>query len=234
MTKIEELPHQLLNEEFTEYDLSYKIIVVGDPSVGKSCLTMRGTKNHYEECYFSTVGFEFYNFNIRVKDKNIKLQIWDTCGQENYRALTTSFHRNSSLAIIVYSIDNFNSFNNIEIWLNEIKTQSNPEIKTFLIGNKADLEDERQISIEKAKKFSEDHSFDYFVETSAKTGFNAQEVFIRAAKELYLFQLQYKDRAPLNGSIAPIRTPYRNGMNTNNNYALEDEGDTVRKKKKCC
>ena len=101
MSKIDELSYQLLNEEFTEYDSSFKIIVVGDSGVGKSCLTMRGTKNHFEESYSPTVGFEFFTFNIRVKDKNIKLQIWDTCGQEAYRSLITSFYRNSSLAIIV-------------------------------------------------------------------------------------------------------------------------------------
>ena len=70
------------------------------------------------------------------------------------------------------------------------------------------------------------------METSAKTGLKAQDVFIRAAKELYLFHLQYKDRAPINGSITPIRTPYKSGMNINNNYALKDEVDTVRKRKK--
>ena len=191
MSKIDELSYQLLNEEFTEYDSSFKIIVVGDSGVGKSCLTLRATKNHFEESYSPTVGFEFFTFNIRVKDKNIKLQIWDTCGQEAYRSLITSFYRNSSLAIIVYSIDNLMSYNNIENWLNEIKLQANPQIKTFLIGNKVDLEDQRQIQKADAEQFSTAHRFDYFIETSAKDGLNAQEVFIRAAKELYMAPLEY-------------------------------------------
>ena len=226
----EELPFEILSEEFTEYDLSFKIIVVGDSGVGKSCLTMKGTKNHFEECYSPTVGFEFFTFNIMIKDKNIKLQIWDTCGQEAYRSLITSFYRNSSLAIIAYSIDNQNSFNNIEAWLNEIKTQANPETKIFLIGTKSDLEN-RQIPTDVAKEFSKQHGFNYFIETSAKKGENTQEVFIQAAKELYKSHLEYKDRASRPGSISP--TPYHQEIN--NNILLDDEEDIKpRKKKKCC
>jgi small GTP-binding protein len=231
MTKKEDLKYEVIAEEFSEYDLSFKIIVVGDSGVGKSCLTMKGTKNHFEECYSQTVGFEFFTFNIRINDKNIKLQIWDTCGQEAYRSLITSFYRNASLAILVYSIDNVNSFNNIEAWLNEIKSQANPETKVFLIGNKIDLEDQRKITIEMAQTFSNEHSFNFFVETSAKTGFNAQNVFVEAAKELFLTHLEYKDRASRIGSLAPDQ--YQPEINTNN-IMLDDEEDKPRKKKKCC
>ena len=233
MTKPEDLKYELLTEEFTEYDLSFKIIVVGDSGVGKSCLTMKGTKNHFEECYSPTVGFEFFILNLRIDDKNVKLQIWDTCGREAYRSLITSFYRNASLAILVYSIDNQNSFDNIESWLNEIKSQANPGTKIFLIGNKTDLADQRQIPIELAQQFSKDHSFHFFIETSAKTGFNAQNVFIQAGKELYLTHLEYKDRASRVGSIVP--SPYQPDMNMNNNIMLEeDDDDRPRKKKKCC
>ena len=231
MTKKEDLKYEVIAEEFSEYDLSFKIIVVGDSGVGKSCLTMKGTKNHFEECYSPTVGFEFFTFNIRINDKNIKLQIWDTCGQEAYRSLITSFYRNASLAILVYSIDNVNSFNNIEAWLNEIKSQANPETKVFLIGNKIDLEDQRKITIEMAQTFSNEHSFNFFLETSAKTGFNAQNVFVEAAKELFLTHLEYKDRASRIGSLSPDQ--YQPEINTNN-IMLDDEEDKPRKKKKCC
>ncbi len=233
MKKTEDLKYEILTEEFTDYDLSFKIIVVGDSGVGKSCLTMKGTKNHFEECYSPTVGFEFFTFNIKIDDKYIKLQIWDTCGQEAYKSLITSFYRNASLAILVYSIDNQNSFNNIEVWLNEIKSQSNPETKIFLIGNKIDLENERKISTETAQQFSNEHAFNYFDETSAKTGANAQNVFIQAAKELYLFHLEYKDRASRIGSVNPI--PNQQNMNLNaNNIFLDDDDDKPRKKKSCC
>ena len=233
MSKTEDLKYEVLPEEFTDYDLTFKIIVVGDSGVGKSCLTMKGTKNHFEECYAPTVGFEFFIFNIKIDDKYIRLQIWDTCGQEAYKSLITSFYRNASLAILVYAIDNQNSYNNIETWLNEIKFQSNPETKIFLIGNKIDLENERKISTETAQQFSNAHAFNYFDETSAKTGANAQNVFIQAAKELYLFHLEYKDRASRIGSVNPI--PNQQNMNLNaNNIFLDDDDDKPRNKKSCC
>ena len=218
MTKIDDLEYEILNEEFTEYDLSFKIIVVGDSGVGKSCLTIKATKNIYEDNYTPTVGFEFFTFNIRIGDKNIKLQIWDTCGQEAYRSLITSFYRNSSLAVLVYSIDNRITYDNIESWLNEIKSQANPEIKIFLIGNKTDLEDQRQITKEEAVKFG---------------GFNAQNIFIRAAKELYMTHLDYRDRATRPSSMITVPSNNQYDMNANN-FMIDDEDEKPRKKSGCC
>lgn len=100
-----DLKYEILPEDYDKYDLSFKIIVVGDAGVGKSCLTMRATKNLFDEQYNATVGFEFFTFNIKINDIVIKLQVWDTCGQEIYRSLIANFYRNSSLAVIVYSID---------------------------------------------------------------------------------------------------------------------------------
>lgn len=101
----DELKYTLLPDDFTQYDLSFKLIVIGDSGVGKSCLTMKATKNLFEKNYSATVGFEFFTFNVKINDKIVKLQIWDTCGQEIYKSLITNFYRNSSLAIMVYSID---------------------------------------------------------------------------------------------------------------------------------
>ena len=95
----------LLREDFPNYDLSFKIIVIGNSGVGKSCLSMQATKKRFENNYLATVGFEFFAFNIKLDTRVIKLQIWDTCGQEIYRSLVTNFYKNSSLAIIVYAID---------------------------------------------------------------------------------------------------------------------------------
>ena len=229
--KENDLEYEVLSETFNDYDLSYKIIVIGDSGVGKSCLTTRGTKNHYDEYYSPTVGFDFFSFNIRISDKNIKLQIWDTCGQEEYKSLISSFYRNSSLAIITYAINNRQSFNNIEAWLNEIKTQASPDTKIFLIGTKIDLNEERTIPTEVAKDFSKEHGFNYFIETSAKTGDNAQEVFIQAAKQLYLFHFEYKDRASRLSSIIP--TPYQE-LNSHILLGDDDEDNKPRKKKGCC
>jgi Ras-related protein Rab-1A len=95
----------VLPDDFSQYDLSFKIIVIGDAGVGKSCLTMKASKNVYESKYSTTIGFEFFTFNCKINDKVVKLQIWDTCGQEIYRSVVSNFYKSSSLALLVYSID---------------------------------------------------------------------------------------------------------------------------------
>ena len=133
-------------------ELSFKIIVIGDPGVGKSCLTGRATKDVFNAEYSTTIGFEFLTFNVKIEDKSIKLQIWDTCGQEQYKSLINNFYRNSALAMLVYSIDNKQSFLDLNKWLKEIRIQSSPDIKLILIGNKADLENKREVTYEEGKK----------------------------------------------------------------------------------
>ena len=177
---------EVLSEQYKDYDLSFKIIVIGNSGVGKSCLSLKATKNIFEEQFMSTVGFEFFAFNIKINEKIIKLQIWDTCGQEVYRSLISNFYRSSSMAIIVYSIDNEESFNDLDNWVKQLKTHSSPDCKVFIIGNKNDLEDQRKVSYEKGENFTKNNQFNLFMETSAKSGFNAKEMFIEAAKLLYL------------------------------------------------
>lgn len=101
----EEIKSEIIYEDSTNYDLNFKIIVIGDSGVGKSCLSIKATKNIFQNNYNTTLGFEFNSINVKVNDKIIKLQIWDTCGQEIYKSLIQNFYRNSSLAIIVYSIE---------------------------------------------------------------------------------------------------------------------------------
>ena len=141
----------------------------------------------------STVGIEFFTVNIKFKDKIIKLQIWDTCGQEIYKSLISNFYRNSSLAVLVYAIDNKESFNHVENWLNDLKSQANPDVRIFLVGNKADLEEDRKIKKEEGEKYKEDQHLDLFMETSAKTGHNARNVLVEAAKILYKDYLKFDE-----------------------------------------
>jgi len=184
---------EMLPEDYPQYDLSFKLIFIGDSSVGKSCLTSKAVKNNFEEYYQATVGFEFLTFNMKVNDKVIKLQIWDTCGQEIYKSLISNFYRNSSLAVLVYAIDNKESFNHTENWLNDLKSQANPDVRIFLVGNKADLEEERKVSKEEGEKYKEDQHLDLFMETSAKTGHNARNVLVEAAKILYKDYLKFDE-----------------------------------------
>jgi small GTP-binding protein len=106
-TPNEDLTYEILPDDYAHYDLSFKLIVIGDSGVGKSCLTLKATKNLFENNYSATVGFEYFSFIIKIKDKVLKMQIWDTCGQEIYRSLITNFYRNSSLAVMVYAIDKY-------------------------------------------------------------------------------------------------------------------------------
>ena len=224
----EELKCEIVKDNFSQYDLSFKLIVIGDVSVGKSCLTTRATKDFFETVYTPTLGFEFYTFNCIIDGQNIKLQIWDTCGQEEYRSLIQNFYRNSSLAILVYAINEKSSFQNLEMWLNEIKVQGSPGVKIYLIGNKIDLVDERQVSYEEGEKFCKDNQLDLFMETSAKTGLNAQEVFIKAAKTLYQEQLDYKSRVSRPDSIIRLSP----SVIENNEIIIDKEEEEDKKKQK--
>ena len=185
MNNEEDYKIEMLPEDYPQYDLSFKLIFIGDSSVGKSCLTTKAVKNEFEDYYQATVGFEFMTFNLKINDKIIKLQIWDTCGQEIYKSLISNFYRNSSLAVLVYSIDSKESFIHVENWLNDLKSQANEDVRIILVGNKADLENERKVAREEGEKYKLDNNLDFFMETSAKTGKNARNVLIEASKILY-------------------------------------------------
>ena len=191
--------------DYGDCDISFKVIVVGDTSVGKSSLSIKAIRDHFEDFYSPTIGFEFLTYITKIEDKNIKLQIWDTCGQEAYRALISSFYKNSSLAILVYSIDCEESFNHLEEWLNDIKTQSNPDIKIILIGNKFDLEDRRQVEKERGENFCKENELSFFMETSAKSGHNVINLFNEAAKILYEKYKEIKEMKNKNNN-----SPYSN------------------------
>ena len=224
--------YHILPDNINNPDLSFKIIVIGDSSVGKSCLTLRGTKDKFKDFYTPTIGFEFLALNVRIKNKVIRLQIWDTCGQEIYRSLISSFYRNSSLAMIVYAIDNEESYNNLESWLDEIKCQTHPNLKIFLIGNKIDLEENRVIEKEKAEKFYLDHQLDFFIETSAKTGENAQKVFIKAAQILYdeYIQSAERDKSSDAGNKSTNNISLKTSYSENEK---ENDDDKIKRKKGC-
>lgn len=187
-------------------DLSFKLIIIGNSSVGKSSLANKAIKNKFLSSYNATVGFDFFSFYAKINSTVLKLQVWDTCGQEIYHSLVSNFYRNCSLAIMVYAINNRDSFDNLDFWLKEIKRESNPDAKIFLIGNKCDLENEREITFEEANRFSEEMEFSKFFETSAKEGINAKEIFIEAARLLYEEYIEYKSEIAPESSSASEKT----------------------------
>jgi small GTP-binding protein len=176
--------HEVLPDGFNKYDLSFKIIVLGNSGVGKSCLTLKGTKNIFPMQTNTTVGFEYFTFTVKIENSIVKLQIWDTCGQETYKSLVMNFYRNSSLAIVVYAVNDRVSFDDLEIWLKELKMNSNPNTKIILVGNKNDVE-KREVTYEEGLRYKQENNFDLFLETSAKLDENAKDLFAEAAKMLY-------------------------------------------------
>ena len=211
---------ELLSEDYPQYDLCFKIILIGDPNVGKSSLTTQAVRNYFLEYYQTTVGFEFLTFNLTINNSVVKLQIWDTCGQEVYRSLITNFYRNCSLAIIVYAINDKKSFINAEKWLNDLKEQSNINVKVILIGNKCDLESKRVVTKEEGEKYKNEKNLDKFFETSAKTGLNVRNAMIEAAKLLYKDYMKNKDN--------------KDDENDTKGEQLEGKKSKNSKGKKCC
>ena len=147
-------------------------------------MLMRLTENDFKEDYEVTVGVEFGSFLVQIEDKTIKLQIWDTAGQESFKSLNKIFYRGSHCVFLIYDITKKESFNNIEDWQKEV-TMNTQDCMMFLVGNQVDNEGAREVTKEEGKGYSKDNLMAYFGETSAKTGENVEETFIRAAKMLY-------------------------------------------------
>ena len=198
--------------------LTFKIIIIGNSGVGKTSITTSAVKNVFINDYKSTIGMEIFSLYLKVNDKPIKLQIWDTCGQEIYRSLIKNFYRNSSLAIIVYSIDKKNSFKDINLWTKEIRVNSSPDIKIVLIGNKSDLDNDRQVSYEEGKKYLDDDEVLKFFETSAKTGENIEKLFQEISIILYK-DYKYFNKGNLTRSSGSFKAK---------------KADLSKKKSKCC
>ena len=234
---MEDKSYQILKDDYAEFDLSFKVIVLGNSGVGKTCLTAKATKDIFSDKHQSTIGFEFFSFLIRLENKIIKIQIWDTCGQEIYRSLISNFYKTSSLAFLIYSITDRNSFDDIEKWVQELRINSSPDIKIFLIGNKCDLEDNRTISKLEGENLCKKFGFEYFIETSAKTGFNAKEIFIKCAMILYKdFLNYYKNGRTFSISSRSTYIYSKNKSGTNETSILKKNNGKKRGKKSnnCC
>eukprot|EP00013_Stygamoeba_regulata_P013936 CAMPEP_0177667574 /NCGR_PEP_ID=MMETSP0447-20121125/22196_1 /TAXON_ID=0 /ORGANISM="Stygamoeba regulata, Strain BSH-02190019" /LENGTH=201 /DNA_ID=CAMNT_0019173815 /DNA_START=426 /DNA_END=1031 /DNA_ORIENTATION=+ len=166
-----------------EYDFLYKLLLIGDSGVGKSCLLLRFADNTYTESYISTIGVDFKVRTIQLEGKTIKLQIWDTAGQERFRTITSSYYRGAHGIIVVFDVTDQVSYNNVKQWLKEIERYACENVNKLLVGNKCDLEDKRQVADETAREFADDLQISY-IETSAKNATNVDETFIKIASEI--------------------------------------------------
>ena len=165
------------------YDYLFKFVLLGDCAVGKSCLLKRFTEGTYDREFESTIGVEFGAKIIKVNEKNIKLQIWDTAGQETFKAITKSYYRGSSVMILMYDITRGETFISLEKWLKDIKSTLPHLPLIMIVGNKIDLDFKRQVEIEEAKEYASKNNF-LFEEISVKSGMNANDIFYKLSKEI--------------------------------------------------
>ncbi|KAI7851382.1 ras family-domain-containing protein [Circinella umbellata] len=168
------------------YNYIIKYIIVGDSGVGKSCLLLQFTDRRFYSGRELTIGVEFGTKFITVDDKQVKLQIWDTAGQESFRSITQSYYRGAAGALLVYDISRRESFEHIPTWLADVRKHANPHTTIMLLGNKNDLDSrKRQVTTEEAQRFAEENDIPLFMETSAKSAENVEEAFIKTAEKVY-------------------------------------------------
>lgn len=166
-----------------EYDYLFKLLLIGDSGVGKSCLLLRFADDSYLDSYISTIGVDFKIRTVEQDGKTIKLQIWDTAGQERFRTITSSYYRGAHGIIIVYDITDQESFNNVKQWLSEIDRYASENVNKLLVGNKSDLNDNRAVSYDTAKAFADEIGIP-FMEASAKSATNVEQAFMAMAAEI--------------------------------------------------
>ena len=169
----------------SEIDFNYllKYIIIGDSAVGKSNILTQYVYEKFSEEFQSTLGVEFAAKNAVIDNKIYRIQIWDTAGAENFRSITRAYYKNSVCAFIVYDITKRETFENVQVWLDDIKNQCPQTVLLVLVGNKLDLENERQISYEEGESFAQKNNM-YFFETSAKTGVNIENLFLKSAETI--------------------------------------------------
>jgi len=158
------------------FDKKCNLLIIGDATVGKTCILRRFAHDKFTSNYISTVGIDFFTKDVILDDKKIHIKIWDTAGQERYRSLTQGFFRKAEGIIIVYDITNESSFNNLKFWIDSIESNTNSQnskIPAIIIGNKIDIL-ERKVDKVSAENFAKNKNYKYF-EVSAKTGINIDE-----------------------------------------------------------
>ena len=205
------------NEEY--YNMLFKIVLVGDSSVGKTNLFLRYIKNEFDPQTKATIGVEFGTKIIKINNYNIKIQIWDTAGQERYKSITNAYYKGAQGAFLVYDITNKSSFLNIDKWIRDLKNNGDEKIVLFLIGNKNDLNDDRVIDANEGKNKAKENKM-FFLETSAKNNDNVNKAFDEIINNIFDV---YKN----------LIEEEENTINKGNGIDILNTKD-MNKKKKCC
>jgi len=165
------------------YDLLFKLLLIGDSGVGKTCILFRFSDDAFNTTFISTIGIDFKIKTIELKGKKIKLQIWDTAGQERFHTITTSYYRGAMGIMLVYDITNSKSFENIAKWLRNIDEHANEDVEKMILGNKCDMDENRQVPKDRGEVIAREHGIK-FMETSAKNNINIERAFQELAEAI--------------------------------------------------
>ena len=210
----------------SNYQYIFKLILIGNSGVGKSCILQRYMKHTFEESYKCTIGVDFLMKSIVINGQTVKLQLWDTAGQEKYKSMVSSYYRGANVALIVFDITNHQSFDSLPMWIENFYKNGPEQKNIILIGNKKDLADLRQVTQQEAEAFSETNNMMYF-ETSAKEGDNIEYIFNYAAEKLLEFYGK-NNEAILKRQMTP-----NNDIQSSNFKEIRIE-ESPNKKKNCC
>jgi small GTP-binding protein len=178
------------------YDMIFKVVLIGDTSVGKTNILSKYLTNDFDPDSKATVGVEFGTKNFKIEDNIVKVQIWDTAGQERYRSITNAYYKGAKGSLLVYDITNPKTFESIDRWLSDLKVNGDENISVVLLGNKSDLESDRKVSTQQGKEKAEFYKL-AFLETSALNGNNIDKAFNELITDVYknhhdLFEKQAK------------------------------------------
>ncbi|XP_041852227.1 ras-related protein Rab-8B-like [Melanotaenia boesemani] len=185
------------------YDYLFKLLLIGDSGVGKTCLLFRFSEDSFNTTFISTIGIDFKIRTIELDGKRVKLQIWDTAGQERFRTITTAYYRGAMGIMLVYDICNEKSFDNIKNWIRNIEEHASSDVEKMILGNKCDMTDRRQVSKDRGEKLAIDYGVK-FLETSAKSSLNVEEAFYTMGRGI-LHNLSSKTTDNNGGSGNPVK-----------------------------
>jgi len=197
---------ELIIDESIVPEILFKGILIGEAGVGKSCILHRIITNEFKEDYDVTIGAEFSSIIAKIKGKTIKMQVWDTAGQENFRSMIRVFYKGSHAAFLVYDITKKETFERLEEWIADIRENALPEVKIMLVGNMSDQSPLRQVSTEMANELCKRFQLTGFHETSAKSGEGIKEIFKDIAKSLYLTTGPTTEPSPTTSTSSESKT----------------------------
>ena len=202
------------NSSGITYDEKIKIMVIVETRVGKTSLIKKYTKNTFGGVYLTTVGIDFQEKIINSEGKVVKIQIWDTAGQDRFRNIAKNYFHTSDGFLLVYDITCRESFDKLNFWYEQIKLNAPEHTKCMVIGNKCDLEEKREISKEEGDNFSKEQNIKFY-ETSAKEGINVNIIFQELSNEI-------------------IKDIKKNGQKNKSSSQFLKKNNTKQKKKACC